>query len=68
MMILFLIVIENYAQANQSCNDEWSGARMAIMPTRQHNAMIASLLGPFYFGSDAWVGIYNYATYDYFFR
>ena len=41
---------------------------MAIMPTREHNAMLASLLGPFYFGSDLWVGIYNWAYYDYYFR
>ena len=35
------------------------------MPTLEHNSMIASLLGPNRFGSDIWVGIYNWAYYDY---
>lgn len=58
---------DTYLNANRSCNDAWMGARMAMMPTREHNAMLASLMGPFYFGSDAWVGIYNWAYYDYYF-
>ena len=41
---------------------------MAMMPTREHNAMLASLMGPWYSGSDFWVGIYNWAYYDYYFR
>ena len=45
-----------------------SGAQMALMPTRAHNSMIGSLLGPSFFGSDVWVGIYNWAYYDYYFR
>jgi len=58
---------KTYFDANTSCNEEWDGAGMAIMPSREHNAMIAALLGPFYFGSDAWIGIYNWAYRDSYF-
>ena len=59
---------QSYPIANNSCNADWDGAQMAILPTIQHNSMIASLLGPFYFGSDVWIGVYNWAYYDYYFR
>mgnify|MGYP000136662414 CR=1 FL=1 len=59
---------KTYTAGNASCNEEWQGARMALMPTAEHNAMVAGLLGPNFFGSDVWVGIYNWASYDYYFR
>ena len=59
---------KTYFEGNQTCNEEWNGAQMAIMPSIEHNSMIAALLGPSFFGSDVWVGIYNWATYDYSFR
>lgn len=60
-------LFKNYNEGNSSCNSEWIGARMAILPSIQHNAMIAALLGPAYFGSDVWIGIYSWAYYDYYF-
>lgn len=57
-----------YLAGNTSCNNEWDGARMAMMPSRAHNSMVASLLGPSLFGSDVWVGIYSWGSYDYYFR
>ena len=41
---------------------------MAIMPTIEHNSLVASLLGPNRIGDDVWVGIFNWAYYDYTFR
>ena len=77
-----------YTEGNLTCGAEWPGAQMAILPTTEHNSILAALMGtgdifrikvyykncmppiigPYYFGSDAWIGIYNYAYYDYYFR
>jgi len=38
---------------------------MAIIPTIQHNALVASLLGPNRYGEDVYIGVYNWAYYDY---
>lgn len=59
---------KTYPEGNISCSLEWDGARMAIMPSRSHNALVAALLGPSLFGSDVWVGIYSRGTYDLHFR
>jgi hypothetical protein len=59
---------KQYLLANTTCNEEWTNATLALMPTREHNGMLAALMGPFFFGSQLWVGIYNWAYYDYYFR
>ena len=66
---------KTYTMANNSCwagniqgESDWPQSRMAILPTLQHSNMIASLLGPGRYQSDVWIGIYNHAYYDYYFR
>ena len=56
-----------YNQGNNSCNADWTGARMAILPSIQHNHLLASLLGPGRYHSDIWIGVYNHAHSDYYF-
>ena len=57
-----------FLAANSTCNNEWQGAQLAIMPSAQHNAFVSSLMGPYQGGENPWVGIYNWAQYDYYFR
>ena len=38
-----------------------------MLPSIEHNMLVASLLGYPYGGHNPWVGIYNYAYYDYYF-
>ena len=59
-------------QGNTSCwagteGTDWPESRMAILPTLQHNNLVASLLGPGRYFSDVWIGVYNHAYYDYYF-
>jgi len=58
---------KQYASANSTCNSEWSGGMLAKLPTIEHNQLVASLLGPNFAGNFPWIGIYNYAYYDYYF-
>ena len=66
---------KTYIAANASCwngnipgESDWPQSRMAILPTLQHSNLIASLLGPGRFQDDVWIGVYNHAYYDYYFR
>ena len=65
---------KTYTMANSTCwnantpEADWPQARMAILPTLQHSNLIASLLGPGRFQYNPWIGIYNHAYYDYYFR
>ena len=59
---------KNAQEANTSCMAEWPGSQLAIVPSWSHNSLVASLLGPSFFSADVWLGIYSWATYDYFFR
>ena len=34
-----------YTEGNLTCAAEWPGAQMAILPTPEHNSMMAALLG-----------------------
>merc|ERR1719370_2024212 len=58
---------KQYVAANTSCSEDWAGATLAKIPTMEHNALVASLLGPSFAGEFPWVGIYNFANYDYYF-
>ena len=49
-------------------SNNFSESRMAILPTLQHNNLLASLLGPGRYQQDIWIGVYNHAYYDYYFR
>ena len=57
--------------ANNTCfagnNADWPGSTLAIMPSIQHNELVTSLLSWPYGGNNPWIGLYNYATYDYYF-
>ena len=66
---------KTYTAANSSCwagnvpgESDWPQSRMAILPTLQHSNLIASLLGPGRYQDDVWIGIYNHANNDYYFR
>ena len=56
-----------YNQGNNSCSADWAGARMAILPSIQHNHLLAALLGPGRYHNDIWIGVYNWAHSDYYF-
>ena len=58
---------KNFANANLSCKAEWEGATLARVPTSQHNAVVASLLGPLKAGYAPWIGIstFTYAEYNF---
>ena len=55
--------------ANTTCSTDgaWPGSSLAMLPSIEHNMLVASLLGYPYGGHNPWVGIYNYAYYDYYF-
>ena len=65
----------SYTQGNNSCvagsggegQPDWPGSRMAILPSMEHNQLLASLMGPGRYHNDIWIGIYNHAYYDYYF-
>ena len=66
---------KTYTAANSSCwagnvpgESDWPQSRMAILPTLRHSNLIASLLGPGRYQDDVWIGIYNHANNDYYFR
>ena len=68
----------DYIRGNSSCwagtgGDDsgmpnWPQSRMAILPTIQHNYLLAALMGPGMYHDDLWIGVTNYAYYDYYFR
>ena len=67
---------QTYTAGNSSCwqgtgdginTPDWPGSRMAILPTIQHNHLVSSLLGPGIYHDDIWIGVTNYAYYDYYF-
>ena len=40
---------------------------IAKVPTQEHNNIVAALLGPNFAGESPWIGVYNFAHYDYYF-
>ena len=56
-----------FTTANTTCASEWPGAMLAKVPTIEHNQLVAALLGPSFAGEFPWIGIYNWAYYDYYF-
>ena len=34
-----------YTEGNLTCGAEWPGAQMAILPTTEHNSILAALMG-----------------------
>jgi hypothetical protein len=59
---------KTYDQANAECNNLWSGSTLAMLPSPQHNAMVAALLGPHTAGGKSpWVGIKSFAQNEYYF-
>ena len=60
-------LFKHYTLANSTCNSEWSGGMLAKLPTMEHNQLVASLLGPNFAGHFTWIGVYNWAYYDYYF-
>lgn len=57
----------NTANTTCSTDGDWPGSSLAMLPSIEHNMLVASLLGYPYGGHNPWVGIYNYAYYDYYF-
>ena len=57
---------KTYDEAAAMCDSFWSGSTLALLPSPQHNALVASLLGPHSVGAgngkSPWVGIRNYAS------
>ena len=58
---------KQYVAANTSCGTEWEGGMLAKLPTMEHNSLVAALLGPNFAGNFPWIGVYNWAYYDYYF-
>ena len=40
---------------------------LAKVPTVEHNQLVAALLGPSFAGEFPWIGVYNWALFDYYF-
>lgn len=58
---------KQYSAANQTCESEWVGGMLAKLPSLEHNALVAALLGPSYAGEFPWIGVYSFALYDHYF-
>ena len=59
---------KKWNDANTKCNEDWEGASLAMVPTSEHNSLVASLLGPWFFGADPFIGVFGHSYYDMYFR